>query len=468
MRSAWAITFAVVTPTRSPVNSPGPIPTAIAARWSSATPSSSHRYWIAGASCSAWRRARTALGPGRELQLAEHAAAVTDRDATRAGRGVDREDEHVTPPRRPPRARQRAPIHDEPLGVERDDPRVGAVVVAVGEVEQDLEAVGGSSAPTRSPHSTTVTARRRGVVEPEVVQLLQVVEPVHVDVHEREGSVALDVVAAALLAHDGEGRAHDGSVTPSARAIPLANTVLPAPSSPASTTTSPARSSAPDALPRARASRRAVCRDRHRARSRGRARSARLIVTKSARACASAAPPLRSTADGCNAGISTVPSPNGNSLPAQLGDAVLGLEQQLGGEVAERHHDGGSMYASWPRGTGGRSRSRAGAGRGCPAGGTSRRWRCRPARGSSPMPSIRLVSSWPARPDERLAAGGPPARPGPRPRTSGRRAGRRRRTPPGCGSPPAGTCVHASADAFELLERRGATGSRAVTPWRRC
>ena len=44
------------------------------------------------------------------------------------------------------------------------------------------------------------------------------------------------------------------------------------------------------------------------------------------------------------------------------------------------------------------SRSRAAAGRGCPAAGTSRRWRCTPRRGSSPMPSMRRVSSWPARP----------------------------------------------------------------------
>ena len=63
------------------------------------------------------------------------------------------------------------------------------------------------------------------------------------------------------------------------------------------------------------------------------------MMTKSARACASAAPPLRSTADGWNAGMSTAPSRNGNSLPAQLGDAVLGVEQQLGGEVAEGHDD---------------------------------------------------------------------------------------------------------------------------------
>ena len=30
MRNVWASTFAVVTPTRSPVNMPGPMPTAIA------------------------------------------------------------------------------------------------------------------------------------------------------------------------------------------------------------------------------------------------------------------------------------------------------------------------------------------------------------------------------------------------------------------------------------------------------
>ena len=95
----------------------------------------------------------------------------------------------------------------------------------------------------------------------------------------------------------------------------------------------------------------------------------------------------------------TAPSRNGNSLAAQLGDALLGLEQQLGGEVAERHdHLRLDEARAAPRGTAGTSRSRAGAGRGCPAGGTSPRWRCRRRRASSPMPSIRLVSSWPARP----------------------------------------------------------------------
>ena len=38
------------------------------------------------------------------------------------------------------------------------------------------------------------------------------------------------------------------------------------------------------------------------------------------------------------------------------------------------------------------------AGRGCPAGGTSRRWRCTRRVRVSPMPSMRLVSSRPARP----------------------------------------------------------------------
>ena len=51
--SACAITFAVVTPTRSPVNNPGPMHTAIAARCESSVPVSSATYRMAGTSCSA-------------------------------------------------------------------------------------------------------------------------------------------------------------------------------------------------------------------------------------------------------------------------------------------------------------------------------------------------------------------------------------------------------------------------------
>ena len=148
-----------------------------------------------------------------------------------------------------------------------------------------------------------------------------------------------------VLAHDRERRAHDRLGDAEARGrCPARTSVLPAPRSPASTTTSPARAARRSRPPSAsrRSSRRAfvaviacACDERVRELA-----SARFTRTKSARVCASAVPPPRSTADGCSVGTSTAAPPrNGNSLPAQLRDAVLGVEQELRGEVAERHDD---------------------------------------------------------------------------------------------------------------------------------
>ena len=121
MRSACAITLAVVTPTRRPVNSPGPMPDRdrgeLVERRRRARRTGTA---IAGASCSAWRR------PPARLHLAEHASpSPTDRDAHDVGRGVDREQQHrrvrFASRRRPTRrARRRAPPTTRPDGVERD------------------------------------------------------------------------------------------------------------------------------------------------------------------------------------------------------------------------------------------------------------------------------------------------------------------------------------------------------------
>ena len=182
--------------------------------------------------------------------------------------------------------------------------------------------------------------------------------------------------------------------------MPFANTVLPVPSSPASTTTSPgAQDRARRALPSARVSAgdRVSCASVVTACVP--AASARFTCTKSARACASAAPPLRSTADGWSVGMSTAPSRNGNSLAAQLGDARPWCRAAAWWRSCRASRRPGldelelrlEVRAA-------ATRSRAGAGRGCPAAGTSRRSRCRRRSRVSPMPSMRLVSSWPARP----------------------------------------------------------------------
>ena len=94
MRSACAITLAVVTPTRRPVNRPGPMPTAIAASWSSDDVELlGSRYSIAGASCSAWRAARRRAAPADRRAPA---SPIADRHLR--GRGVDREQQHVSRP----------------------------------------------------------------------------------------------------------------------------------------------------------------------------------------------------------------------------------------------------------------------------------------------------------------------------------------------------------------------------------
>ena len=135
--------------------------------------------------------------------------------------------------------------------------------------------------------------------------------------------------------------------------MPLANTVLPVPSSPSSTTTSPARSSAPIARPSACVSSApCVVVGSFIGARRSRA-SARLTRTKSARAWASAAPPLRNTADGWSAGISTAPSRYGNSRPRSFVMPSLVSSSSLVAKLPSVTTTRGSMNSTWPRGTGG-------------------------------------------------------------------------------------------------------------------
>ncbi len=55
--STWAIVRAVTSPTRSPVNGPGPTPTAMPVRSAGRAPASASTRSISGASCSPWRMA---------------------------------------------------------------------------------------------------------------------------------------------------------------------------------------------------------------------------------------------------------------------------------------------------------------------------------------------------------------------------------------------------------------------------
>src|SRR6266542_3754573 len=61
-RHACAMALAELTPTRRPVNSPGPVPTAIPPRAAPSTPARSSTWWTMGTSSSAWARSlRTAM-----------------------------------------------------------------------------------------------------------------------------------------------------------------------------------------------------------------------------------------------------------------------------------------------------------------------------------------------------------------------------------------------------------------------
>ena len=81
------------------------------------TPARAHRYSIAGASCSAWRRPAGRAAPSPEHARRRRRARPT----TCGGRGVDREEQHHVslPAATATRARRAASAHDAPAAVER-------------------------------------------------------------------------------------------------------------------------------------------------------------------------------------------------------------------------------------------------------------------------------------------------------------------------------------------------------------
>ena len=171
---------------------------------------------------------------------------------------------------------------------------------------------------------------------PRSIDLLQVVEPVDVEVQERH--------VAFVLTHDRERRAHDrlGHAEAAARYPSRAPSCRRRgrrrarprrpPGAAQPTRVAPARPRLASPTPSTSAQHRSL---RRRGAPRGRASRS----TKSARAWARAGPPLRSTADGCSAGMRTASVAERELLAPQLRDPLLGVEQQLGGEVAERDDD---------------------------------------------------------------------------------------------------------------------------------
>src|SRR4051812_17046696 len=416
MRRACAITLAVVTPTRRPVKRPGPVPTATAARWSSSTAHSRRRYSIAGASCSAWRRPPASCTEPMTVPPSPNATDTCAVDVSRASSSTSAahgRDQGVAP-LDPGNAR----------GLDRHD----AVVVAVARLQQHAQPVARQRrahavAPLDEGHRVTADQ----IVEAQVVQLLQAVEAVHVDVHQRRGRV--------VLAHDRERGAHDRLVDPERDRDALgqdrlAGTELAVEDDHVTCAQHCAESLAervglPGALGGG-----AQCHDAPEERA-----SARLMVTKSARACASAAPPLRNTADGWNTGMSTAPSRNGNSFPRSLVMPSLVSRSSLVAKLPSVTTTRGSMNAICASRYGQHDSISSGSGSRLPGGRHFTTLAMYTSARVRPMPSIRLVRRRPARPTN-----GSPVRsscsPGPSP-TKRRSA---------CGSPtPKTTCVRVAA-----------------------
>ena len=181
-RSAWAIALAVATPTRRPVNRPGPEVDGDARR----SPPARRRAWrqmnsIAGASDSAWRLPRAecddASTPSCPPMAQPTCAVAVSMPRISTVRPTAAASARPAPrsPGRPARGRRR-----------RSSER--AVVVAVAEARAaprgSRRAATGTIA---SPHSMTRHARRRRASRrrPRSSDLLQVLEAVHVEVVQR-------------------------------------------------------------------------------------------------------------------------------------------------------------------------------------------------------------------------------------------------------------------------------------------
>ena len=192
IRSAWASTLAVVTPDPQPGEQPGPMPTAIADEVVERRRRSS-RAQVLDRGRELLGVARTRRRPGRQLDATEHARAPSRARHRRAGsRCRSRAPARQRAARDSRRLELRA-IDAAPPSARREHERHRARRRRRrrrrAHVERGRRA---AACATASPHSTSVTARPSSeLVEPEVVQLLEVVEPVDVDVHEREPAVVL-------------------------------------------------------------------------------------------------------------------------------------------------------------------------------------------------------------------------------------------------------------------------------------
>ena len=167
MRSACASTFAVVTPTRSPVNMPGPDADRDRRQLVDATPLRSQHHSIAGASVSACRG-----GPRRRgaAQLdATRACPARSRAPRRRGASRCRSRAAALTRPRLPRARRRAAVaavaQRRAVRVELDRARVRRRRRRVRGARPNRS--GGSTGAIGSPHSTSVTRLVEQLLEAE-------------------------------------------------------------------------------------------------------------------------------------------------------------------------------------------------------------------------------------------------------------------------------------------------------------
>ena len=220
-----ASVFAVSTPTRSPVNRPGPTPTA--------NPPTRHIELGPGSSCSSAGVTDLLPGPAGDRDLREDLGLGADRDARPAGlmsRSPGRSRRHAPRRGHGHRAHPTAPAHEAPSAETRSRRHPIARILG-GELDAE-PLVGPSSSSTASPHSTSSTpSPSPSSSSAEVDHVLHPFRPVDVDVR--------DVEDAPVLLHQRErGRRHLVLDPPSPRATPCTKVVLPAPSSPVSTTAS--------------------------------------------------------------------------------------------------------------------------------------------------------------------------------------------------------------------------------------
>src|SRR4051812_47549644 len=184
--------------------------TAMAPISDSSTRACSHTNSIAGASVSAWRRPRAAWNDASTPSWPPTAhptcivAVSTPRISTTAGSSDGPAFDGATEGRHPRRPRR------------PDDPDADrAIVVIVAPFEADLEEVGRQrrrhEVPPLDERDSTVVEDLR---QPEVDGLLEVLQPVHVEVHEREAPTV-------VVAHEHERRAGDVLVDAEGRAEAL-------------------------------------------------------------------------------------------------------------------------------------------------------------------------------------------------------------------------------------------------------